>query len=157
MTSPMPSLLMRLTRLGAFGALAVALLVWPLYAVAASSAATYQQIDPVDEALVPVNQFTYAEEPTGADEDIVAIYGNAKGAPTAYVFVDESLVIRPEEKPALVLLKAPAQGQPTQLAFVRFFIVRLSIGAFLGALVLFGLGALLRRRAAPATLEPAAT
>lgn len=137
-----------LARFGALLALAIAVLVWPLYGWVASTAVTYQQIDPVDDALVPVNRFTYNEDPTGRDEDIVAIYGNPKGEPTEYVFVDPGSVIRPEEKPSLALLAAPTEGQPTQLAFVRFFAVRGSIGAGLVGLLLFGLAAWLRRRAA---------
>lgn len=143
-------------RVGAFGALAVAILIWPVYAFVASDAETYQQIVPVDDALVDVNRFTYAEDPTGDDADIVAIYGSPKGEPTSYVFVDQTQVLRPEENAALVLLKAPAEGQPLQLALVRFFAVRLSLGALVASLGLFGLGVILRRRATAAgRLEPA--
>ena len=158
MSVPRTSTLQKLVRFGAIAALATAIVIWPVYAGVASSAVTYQQIVPVDDALVDVNRFTYSEDPTGDVADVVAIYGSPKGDPTSYVFVDESRVLHPEEQPELALLKAPAEGQPLQLALVRFFAVRLSLGALVASLSLFGLGLFLRRRATAAGhLEPATT
>ena len=154
MTRPNP--LHGLLRLGAFAALGLALVIGPVYAVVAAGAGTYQQIVPVDEALVDVNRFTYAEDPSGKPEDVVAIYGTPKGEPTAYVFVDESRIVRPDEDASLALLIAPEEGQPTQLALVRFVALRLALGALATSLVLFGLGVVLRRRQARGQLEAVA-
>ncbi len=141
-----PTRLQRLLKLGALAALAVAVLVWPIYFGIKSTAVTYQQIAPVDPAALAANRYLYSEDPTGKDADIVAIYGLAIDGPTDYVLVDEALVIHPEEKPSLALLRRPATGQPLQVAGLFSRLAYLSVGAFLAALVLGALRWLLVRR-----------
>lgn len=146
MNTPKTSLLQRLLKFGMVGALSVAVLVWPLYFAAKAGAETYQQIAPVDEAAVDVNRFLYAEDPSGQDEDIVAIYGLAVDGPKAYVFVDNALVLHPEEKPELTLLRRPAEGQPLQLAGLFSRLGYTSLAALFAALGMLTLRWVLVRR-----------
>ncbi len=132
--------------IGTILAVALSVLVWPASWVLAGQAQSLQLIAPFDDATVGVNRFSYEDEPTGKDADIIAIYGTRFGEPEQVLFVDEDKVIRPVEKPELALLKKGADENPLQLQTVRFFTRATSIGAAIGAILLFGLRAFLRRR-----------
>ena len=147
----------RLARLGGLAALALAVLALPAYLVVASGAQTLQAFLPLDEALVPVNQFEYSEDQTGKAEDILAIYGTPVGEPEAYLFVDDARIVRPEEDRSLAWVASTPGNEPIKLELVRAFVLR---AALAGAAAGFGLLALAwflaRRRARPTVGEPAA-
>jgi hypothetical protein len=136
----------RLLKFGALAAVAIGVLIWPAYLAIKSTAGTYQQIAPLDQAALEANRYLYSEEPSGKDEDIIAIYGLAIDTPTAYVFVDESLVLHPVEKPELVLVQRPAEGQLLQVAGLFSRMGYASLGALMAALGMLSLRWILRRR-----------
>ena len=151
MSNERTSLVQRLLKYGVAAALAVAVLAFPAAWLLATQTLTVQYIAATDEAVVEANRFLYEEEPSGADADIVAIYGTASGTPEEVLFVDESALIHPAENPNLALLRKGADENPLQVQTVWV----LARFVTLGALAVFALGflalVLLRRRSTAAT------
>jgi len=139
---------LRLLKVGAVAAVLVAVLVWPAAWLLSRQAQTVQLIAPFDEAVVGVNRFTYEDEASGRDEEIVAIYGTPFGAPTAVLFVDEAKIIHPIENPRLALLPKGADENPLQATSVAFFARMTSVGAAVAAFFALLLLVVLRRRRA---------
>ncbi len=136
----------RVLRIGLIGAIAVAALVWPAAWILDGRAQSLQLIHPFDEATVGVNRFAYEDEPTGAEDDVLRIYGVPLGKPERVLFVDQADIIRPRENPNLVLLKKAEDENPLKIQTVYFFARLASIGACLGAGALLLLLAIVRRR-----------
>lgn len=150
MAKQKPSFWMRLTRIGALGAVALALLVWPAAWLVERQAVTVQYVAPFDDATVGVNRFTYQEDPTGRDDDVAAIYGSPSGEPERIVFADRGKILHPLEKPALALYLKSGDDNPVQVQTVWFLAKAVSLGAAVGALVLGLTLALARRKRARA-------
>ncbi|MDJ0522504.1 MAG: hypothetical protein QNJ90_10595 [Planctomycetota bacterium] len=140
--------MLKLLKIGAIGALTVAVLVWPALWAITGQAETFQAIEPSDAETVLTNQQLFELDPTDDAEEILAIYGSALGEPTRYLFVDEARVVRPQEKPELRLLQVykSRDENPLQLQSVALFTRFTSVGAGVTALLLFGLYTFLRRR-----------
>ena len=105
-----------------------------------------ETVAPFDEVTVDVNRFTYEDDPTGDDADIVAIYGTASGDPERILFADASKILRPAENPSLALYLKRGDDNPVQLQSVHFMARMVSLAAFAGAIGLLLLLAFLRRR-----------
>ena len=142
--------MLKLLKLGAVGALVVAVLVWPALWAVAGQAETFQAIEPGDAETVLTNQQLYELDPTNDPKEIVQIYGAPLGEPTAYLFVDAERVIRPKEQPDLRLLQVykSQDENPLQLQSAQLVTRFTSAGAGATALGLFGLLLILRRRRA---------
>lgn len=155
-TSSTPTLFTKLARLGALGAIVVAVFVWPVSWVVAGQARTLQFIAPFEDAIVEVNRFEYEDDATGKDKDIIQIYGAPLGDAEAVVFVDASKIIHPLEKPELALLKVDKEAgdNPLQLGTVRFLTRAVSFGAFATAAGFAVLLLVLRRRRAAGAATP---
>jgi hypothetical protein len=140
--------MLKLIKLGAMGALAVAILVWPALWAVAGQARTLQAIEPGDAETIQANQQLYELDPTDDANEIMRIYGAPFGDPTQYLFIDESRVLRPKEQPDLALLKVykSRDENPLQLQSVQLLTRFTSLGAGATGLLLFGLWAFLRRR-----------
>ncbi len=149
--------MLRLARRAGYAAIALAVLALPAYLVVADGAQTLQAFAPLDEALVPVNQFEYGEDPTGKPADILAIYGTPVGEPEAYLFVEDAMLVHPVEDPALAWVKTLPGQEPLKLELVRAFALRVGLAVFAaGTGLLLLAGFLGRRRTRSAAPEPVA-
>ena len=135
---------------GALLALAVAVLVWPVKAWLASSAKQVVVVSKHDEATVRVNEATFDPEdltPQELREEVIAIYGT-KLSEEAVLFVDDAKVLRPKQVSDLTLFLKSADENPLKMDTIHWAAPKVSIGAAVVALLLFGVTRLLSRRAA---------
>lgn len=140
--------MVRLLRLGGWAAIALAVLAVPGYLILAQGAQTLQAILPLDPALVAPNQFEYSQDPTGKEADILAIYGTPVGEPEAYLFVEEGMLLQPEEDPTLRWVKSLPGEEPLKLELVRALTLRAGLAVLAGGFALLGLAWFLGRRGA---------
>jgi hypothetical protein len=156
-----PSLLQRLLRWAAIGAVATAVLVWPLSWYLASTAMTVYLYLPGDPATLETNRWEFENEgkenPTV--NDIIAIYGTPSdprgdGTSETIIFPDESRVFHPQERPELALYDNESGSKTWQIETVRYFTPLVSVGAAAAAFLLVLALHVLRKRAAKAAAAP---
>lgn len=138
----------KLLTIGAIVALAVAILAWPAKAWLAGIAQDVVVVAKHDEATVRVNQATFDPEglsPDALREEVIAIYGT-KLSEEAVLFVDEGKIVRPEQVSGLALFLKAADENPLKMDTVNWATPKVSLGAALAALLLFGLRHLVARR-----------
>lgn len=145
-----------LARLGAFGALAVAIAAYPAVSILASGATEAYIVAAKSPAMVKFNQDSF--EPRGPKEPdaafhrrIMEVYGNAVDYTTPVLFVSKEKFIRPAEAPSLIILPVDKEKgeNPLQVKSLHFFAKYVVIGASVAFAVLFGLSFLFGRKPPP--------
>ncbi len=149
-------MIMRLLKVGAIGAVAVAVLAWPVAWALESTAIEVQYVEPGDEASLGAKRDLYALDPEGYS--VAELYGTPFGKPTSVIFADEDKIVRPKEDESLTLLLVDrAKGEDTfQTDRLRSLTLLVSLGGAGTALGLFVLRWLIARRSRSRGKEGAA-
>lgn len=134
-----------LLRLG-LAAVALAILVWPLAWALDSQAKDVQLIAPFDAATVTANRAIFDPADSSDEREVIAIYGSPYGERQRILFADESKLIRPSERPALILLRKDSDDNPLQMTTVWYLARALSLGALFGGVLLLAFGRFRMRR-----------
>ncbi len=137
-----------LLRLGLV-AVAVAILIWPLAWALASQAKDVQLIAPFDAATVTANRAIFDPADSSDEREVIAIYGSPYGERQRILFADESKLVRPTERPDLLLLRKDSEDNPLQVTTVWYLARALSMGALFGGLLLLAFGRWRLRSGAP--------
>lgn len=156
----------------AIAALAVALCTIPVGAWIAGPVVTAWEVVPppgADQATFDANREIWEFDPpawyrpgTPLDptqpEQVAAVlawYGNPGSEPQEFIWVDAADVIHPPAMPELaIVLQDYSKGKRWKASFVWFFLPKIAGGAAAVGLLLLGLWAWLRKRAARAAAGP---
>lgn len=149
---------MKLLKIGWIGSFVCAALVYPAAAlIGASAVEAWIVVNPYDESTVKLNRLG---APLPGEEDfdrkVAKIYGQPMTESIKVVFVSESKLLRPPEKPSLAIVRLDQEKREDvlQLQTIDYARPRVVAGAVVVGLVLWAAWTVVRRRRAASPAPP---